>query len=53
MRAENLARNWTRQDFVEFRKEINEAWRLAIFIRKSGDPTAWRALFGPTFPTTP
>jgi Second Messenger Oligonucleotide or Dinucleotide Synthetase domain len=51
--TENLARGWTRSDFVEFRKQINEAWKLAIFVRKRGDPAAWRALFGATFPKTP
>lgn len=50
--SENLARSWTRADFVEFRKQLREAFRLAIYIRKTGDPAAWRALFGSTFPVT-
>lgn len=50
LRLENLARTWTRNDFVAFRNELKEAFRLAVQIRKSKDPTSWRALFGPTFP---
>jgi hypothetical protein len=50
LRSENLARGWTRNDFVEFRSQINQAWKLAIFINKQGDPAVWRALFGRTFP---
>jgi Second Messenger Oligonucleotide or Dinucleotide Synthetase domain len=53
LRSENLARSWTRSDFVEFHSQINQAWKLAIYIHKTGDPAGWRALFGSTFPTTP
>ena len=51
--TENLARSWTRPDFLSFQSEVKTAWRTAILLRKSSDPHAWRALFGPSFPTTP
>ncbi len=54
LRSENLARTWTRSDFVQFRTQINEAWRLAAYIHKAREnPAAWRALFGKTFPLAP
>jgi hypothetical protein len=53
MATENLARTWTRTDFVAFRKELRAALLLAIQIRKAKDPAAWRLVFGPTFPTSP
>jgi hypothetical protein len=53
MASENLARSWKRDDFVVFRKELKDAFRLALEIRKSKDPSAWSRLFGPTFPSTP
>jgi hypothetical protein len=51
--SENLARSWTRSDFLEFRGQINEAWKLATEIYRSGDPARWRAFFGKSFPLTP
>jgi Second Messenger Oligonucleotide or Dinucleotide Synthetase domain len=51
--SENLSRSWTNTDFLLFRKQIREAFRLAIAIRKSNDASAWRALFGTSFPTLP
>ena len=53
LRTENLARSWTRADFVAFRTQINHAWRLAVEVGQSGEPTAWRALFGESFPLKP
>jgi hypothetical protein len=53
LQSENLARSWTRSDFADFRTQISEALKLSVYIYKTGDPAAWRALFGRTFPLTP
>lgn len=54
MATENLARTWTRADFVAFRTALRNTLRLAVQIRKSReDAAAWRLVFGPTFPTRP
>jgi hypothetical protein len=51
--TENLARSWTRQDFLSFRRELKTAWQTAALARKGTQPQAWRALFGGTFPIGP
>jgi hypothetical protein len=53
MAFENLARTWTRTDFVAFRTELRAAAQLALAARKSSHPSGWSQLFGPTFPSSP
>lgn len=48
--AENLARTWSRAEFVAFRSEVREAAKLAVYARKARDPGAWRLLLGRSFP---
>jgi hypothetical protein len=49
--SENLARNWALVNFARFRTEVSAARAAADAAHASGRPSAWRALFGDSFPT--